>query len=203
MATARDYENVDLATLPDYKFGAGSVGFWGGVAFMIIEGMGFVLAIGTYFYLIPFEREWPPSAPPPPLLWATLGVVVAILSEIPNVLTSRAAKAQDKPAVQLWIVWTSIAGIVLLVLRGFEFYAFNVRWNTNAYGSISWALLMMHHLDLITDAYDTFVLAVMVFLKPIDGRKFSDVDDNAVFWHFIVVTWVVTYVIVYWVPRWV
>ena len=32
---------------------------------------------------------------------------------------------------------------------------------------------------------------------------FLDCDDNAVFWHFIVVTWVVVYVMVYWVPRWV
>jgi heme/copper-type cytochrome/quinol oxidase subunit 3 len=193
--------DVDLAQLPDYLFGPGSVGFWGGLAFMLIEGMGFVLAIGAYFYLLPYEREWPPSAPPP-LFWATLGVLVALASEIPNVLTSRRAKAQDLAGVQFWIVVTSIAAVVLLVLRVFEFLAFNVRWDQNAYGSINWAILWMHHLDLITDAYDTFVLAAMVFLKPVDGRKFSDVDDNALFWHFVVGTWVVAYVIVYWVPRW-
>jgi cytochrome c oxidase subunit III len=195
--------DVDLSELPDYLFGPGSVGFWGGLAFMLIEGMGFVLAIGAYFYLMPFEREWPPTAPPPPLFWATAGVVVALLSEIPNVLTSRRAKAQDKRGVQLWITVTALAGVVLLVLRGFEFAAFDVRWDTNAYGSIVWALLIMHFLDLITDVYDSIVLAALVFLKPVDGRKFSDVDDNALFWHFIVVTWVVVYVIVYWVPRWV
>jgi cytochrome c oxidase subunit 3 len=198
----RPIADTDLAELPDFLFGAGSIGFWGGVAFMLIEGMGFVLAIGAYFYLLPFEREWPPSAPPPPLLWASAGVIVAVLSEIPNILTSRSAKAQDLAGTQLWIVVTSLAGVALLVLRVFEFMAFNVRWDTNAYGSICWGLLVMHHADMITDAYDTFVLAAMVFLKPVDGRKFSDVDDNAVFWHFIVVTWVAVYVIVYWVPRW-
>ena len=41
-----------------------------------------------------------------------------------------------------------------------------------------------------------------VIVKPVDGRKFSDVNDNAVFWHFVVVTWVLVYVMVYWVPRW-
>jgi cytochrome c oxidase subunit III len=199
----RKAATADLSELPDYLFGAGSIGFWGGIAFMLIEGMGFVLAIGVYFYLLPYERLWPPNVPLPPLFWATAGVIVALLSEIPNILTSRSAKRRDKPGVQLWLTATTLSGIALLVLRVFEFRAFNVRWDQNAYGSISWALLVMHHADLITDVYDSIVLAVMVFVKPVDGRKFSDVDDNAVFWHFVVVTWVAVYAIVYWVPRWV
>lgn len=198
----RDPASVDLSTLPDYLFGSGSIGYWGGLAFMLIEGMGFVLAIGAYFYLIPYEHSWPPGASPPPLFWASVGVIVAVLSEIPNILTSVYAKRQSLPEVKLWILLTMLFGLALIVLRVFEFRAFNVRWDQNAYGSISWALLIMHHADLITDVYDTVVLAAMVFLKPVDGRKFSDVDDNAVFWHFIVATWVAVYLIVYWVPRW-
>lgn len=198
----RTDDTLDLSGLPDYIFGSGSIGYWGGIAFMLIEGMGFVLAIGAYFYLLPYERAWPPGAAPPPLFWATASLIVALLSEIPNILTSVCAKRQDTPGVQLWIVVTSVFGIALIVLRAFEFHAFNVRWDQNAYGSISWALLILHHADLITDVFDSIVLAVMVFAKPVDGRKFSDCDDNAVFWHFIVVTWVVVYVMVYWVPRW-
>jgi cytochrome c oxidase subunit III len=202
MSSLDDPVAADLAELPDYLFGPGSIGFWGGLAFMLIEGMGFVLAIGAYFYLLPMEREWPPTSAPPPLFWATTGLLVALLSEIPNVLTSRNAKKQDLGRVQLWITVTSVFGIVLLLLRWAEFEAFNVRWDVNAYGSISWALLVMHLLDLVTDVYDTLVLMVMVFVKPVDGRKFSDVEDNALFWHFIVATWVVVYAVVYWVPRW-
>ncbi|KQY54809.1 hypothetical protein [Lysobacter sp. Root494] len=194
--------DIDLSELPDYLFGPGAIGFWGGIAFMLIEGVGLVLVIGAYFYLLPYEQEWPPGAPPPPLFWATSGVLLALLSEIPNVLTVRRAKQQSKPGVQFWIVMTALFGVALLVLRGLEFQAFNVRWDQNAYGSITWAVLIMHHADVITDVYDTFVLAAMVFAKPVDGRKFSDVNDNAVFWHFIVVTWVVVYAVVYWVPRW-
>jgi len=28
------------------------------------------------------------------------------------------------------------------------------------------------------------------------------VSDNALYWHFIVWSWVVLYVVIYWVPRW-
>jgi heme/copper-type cytochrome/quinol oxidase subunit 3 len=194
---------VEISELPDYLFGVGSIGFWGCIAFMLIEGVGFLLAIAAYFYLIPYEGQWPPGASPPPLFWSTAGVLLALLSEIPNVLTSRAAKRQSLPGVRMWLVATTVVGFALMGLRALEFNAFNVRWDANAYGSTSWALIIMHFADLITDVYDSVVLAAMVFVKAVDGRKFSDVEDNAVFWHFVVVTWVLIYVVVYWVPRWV
>jgi heme/copper-type cytochrome/quinol oxidase subunit 3 len=60
----------------------------------------------------------------------------------------------------------------------------------------------MHFIDLLTDVYDSMVLGALAILHPLDGRRFSDVEDNALFWHFVVVTWVLVYVLVYWVPRW-
>jgi heme/copper-type cytochrome/quinol oxidase subunit 3 len=91
---------------------------------------------------------------------------------------------------------------VLLGLRTMEFTVLNVRWDQNAYGSIVWALLALHTLHMATDTFDSGVLAAIAFLKKFDGRKFSDVVDNALYWHFIVWSWVVLYVVVYWTPRW-
>ena len=199
---ARDTETIDLSKLPDYAFGPGAMGWWGTVGFMAIEGMGFALAIGCYFFLWPFERHWPPHGYTPPLTWATVGLVVALLSEIPNVWSERAAKKLDKRGSQHALVWISIFGVALLVLRGFEFDAYDLRWNKNAYGSITWALLVMHMTHLVTDVYDSIVLGTMAYRKPMDGRKFSDVTDNALYWHFIVATWVLVYVLVYLVPLW-
>jgi heme/copper-type cytochrome/quinol oxidase subunit 3 len=193
---------VDIAGLPDFIFGTGSMGFWGVVAFILIEGMGFALAIGAYFYLMPYEHEWPPTVSPPPLFWATAGVLVAIASEIPSVLSSRRAKQFDVAATRVHLVWMTVFGVVLLALRALEFHFFNARWDANAYASICWALLIMHVLDLITDVWECGVLSAMFFTQPIDGRKLSDVEDNADFWHFVVATWVLIYVLVYWVPRW-
>ena len=62
-----------------------------------------------------------------------------------------------------------------------EFAAMNVRWYDHAYGSIVWAILALHTLHLVTDVFDTGVLATLSFVKEFDGRKFSDVADNALF----------------------
>ena len=77
-----------------------------------------------------------------------------------------------------------------------------MRWDTNAYGSIVWALLVLHTFHTLTDVYDSCVLAVLVHSMKVDGRKFSDVADNALYWHFIVWSWAVVYLVVYWTPRW-
>lgn len=95
---------LDVSNLPDFACGPASLGWWGVFGFLLIEGMGFVLLIGSYFYLVPFEQNWPPASPPPDLLWGTIFTIVAIASEWPNVLVDRAAKAGDRPAVMRLLV---------------------------------------------------------------------------------------------------
>ena len=188
--------------MPDYSFGPTSVGWWGVIGFMLIEGAAFVLAIGSYFYLIPDERQWPPAAPPD-LLWGTSLLVVAIASEFVNVGIKRAAERHDLHAVRIGLVVMVGIGIGLIALRALEFTTLNVRWDQNAYGSMVWAIVALHTLHLVTDVYDSGVAAVLVWRKRMTGRRFSEITDNALYWHFIVWSWAVLYVVVYWTPRWV
>jgi hypothetical protein len=55
----------DVSNLPDYAFGTAALGWWGTLGFMLIEGMAFVLGIGTLFYLLPQQPAWPPASAPP------------------------------------------------------------------------------------------------------------------------------------------
>ena len=95
-----------------------------------------------------------------------------------------------------------VLGIVPLVLRFYEFPAMHVRWDSNAYGSIVWTLLGLHMTHLVTDLGDTVVLAVIMFTRhgP-NRRRFGDVQDNAMYWNFVVLTWLPLYACIYWIPR--
>lgn len=192
----------DVAHLPDYSFGPTSLGWWGVIGFIMIEGVGFLLAIGAYYFLVANEQHWPPYAKDPPLAWATAFLVLGLVSEIPNLWLKRRAEAQDRRACELGLLVVIGFGLLMLVARGFEFAAMNVRWDSLAYGSIVWALIVLHTFHTITDVFDSGVLAALVFTKKVDGRKFSDVADNCFYWHFIVGSWVVLYVVIYWTPRW-
>jgi len=94
-----------------------------------------------------------------------------------------------------------LLGIVAVAIRGWEFTQLNVRWDANAYGSITWFVLGLHATHLLTDLGDTVVLAVLMFTRHVTERRFSDVSDNAFYWYFVVASWVPLYALLYWVPR--
>lgn len=43
----------DVSGLPDHDVGPGSLGWWGTIGLMLIQGMGLLLAIGAYYFLFP------------------------------------------------------------------------------------------------------------------------------------------------------
>jgi heme/copper-type cytochrome/quinol oxidase subunit 3 len=172
------------------------------MAFMLIEGTGFALLIAVYFYLMSLASTWPINAPLPKLLPGTLVTLILIASAVPNYLVSHWAEQQDLWKVRVGMIVMSVLGIVPLVVRFFEFPALQVNWDSNAYGSVIWTLLGLHTTHIITDLMDTLVLAALMFTKHADNpRRFGDVQDNAMYWNFVVLAWLPIYGCIYWVPR--
>jgi cytochrome c oxidase subunit 3 len=195
----------DLAELPTHAFGHRSLTWWGVVAFFLIEGTAFVLAAATYFYLQGLEESWPPAPfQPPSLLAGTLFTIVILASEIPNTIVKRAAERKDVATVKKYLLILLAMTAVLLVLRGFEFASLNVLWTDNAYGSIVWALLVLHLTHLLTDVVDSVVVTALMFTKhSAENRRIVDISENAMYWRFVWLCWIPFYLLIYWVPRWV
>jgi heme/copper-type cytochrome/quinol oxidase subunit 3 len=169
---------------------------------MAIEGAGFALAFAAYFFLMAQERQWPASAPPPNLLWGTTTTILLILSELPNVWVKRAAEAEDLATVRKGLLIMSAIVLPIFATRGLEFDHLNIGWDRNAYASITWALLLLHTVHLITDWVDTVVLAALMRTRHASkGRRCVDTSENALYWHFIVLSWLLVYLVIYWVPR--
>jgi len=90
---------------------------------------------------------------------------------------------------------------VVQVVRAYEFTALNTHWSLNAYGSIVYALLVLHTVHLVTDFVDTIVLTVLMFTGPLTGRRFVDIAENAGYWWFVIGAWLPIYFTLYLVPR--
>jgi heme/copper-type cytochrome/quinol oxidase subunit 3 len=192
----------DLSRLPSHAFGPRALTWWGQAGLIAIEGVAFMLAAGAYLFLMAQEPRWPPNEPLPRLLWSTLILAVLLASEWPNVRVKRAAERQQIGAVRRGLLVMIGIGALLLALRGYEFTTLGVRWDENAYGSIVWALLVLHTVHLATDFYDTCVLAALMHTRHGGSpRRFVDVAENSLYWHFVVLTWVPLYLLVYWIPR--
>jgi heme/copper-type cytochrome/quinol oxidase subunit 3 len=181
----------DLAHLPTHAFGHRSLTWWGIIAFMLIEGGFFALTIAAYFYLMSQEQSWPPPPfLPPNWIAGTLFTIVMLLSEIPNTIVKHAAEHGKLREVRKLLLLMVGIGLILLIIRAFEFNSLNVKWYDNAYGSIVWALLVLHTTHILTDWGDTAVLATLMHTKHgIEARRFIDVSENSLYWRFVWIAW--------------
>jgi cytochrome c oxidase subunit 3 len=192
---------LDVSQLPSYAFGHRSIMWWGTVGMIVIEGTVFVLAIMAYFYLRSQSQGWPPGVANPDLHWGTLNTLILLASLVPNEFTRRAAHAHDLRKVRMGLVICLVFSVAFVGVRFLEFGALHVRWDTNAYGSIVWVLLSLHLVHLLTDFFDSAVLTALMFLGPLEGRRYVDIAENTGYWYFVVAAWIPIYLVIYWAPR--
>ena len=193
---------ASVAELPTVTFGHRSLMWWGTVGFMAIEGWTTALLLAGYLYLRQNYESWPPLRTPfPSLLIPTINLGLMLITCIPAYLTDAAAKKLDESGVKRWLVVSSILGSAIVVLRWWELWALNVRWDTNAYGSAAWTIVGFHTSLILLDLADTIGLALLWFVKDMPPKAFSDTTDNSAYFYFTVAIWIPIYLIVYVGPR--
>jgi heme/copper-type cytochrome/quinol oxidase subunit 3 len=193
---------LDLSALPTEMPRSGSLTWWGTLAFMLIEGTGFALMIGVYLYLGSQAPEWPIGAPPPELGPGTGVTLLLLASLVPNFFLSRWAADQNLRRTRIGLLLMAAFGTAPLLLRIAEFGAMGVSWDSNAYGSVVWILLGLHTTHILTDLIETYVLCALMFTRHGDHpRRYGDVQDGALYWYFVVLTWLPIYGCLYGLPR--
>ena len=193
---------LDVSHLPPGAFGHRSLMWWGTMGLVLIEGTAFALAIASYFYLGARNLSWPPdNTLPPQLLWGTVNTLVLLASALPNHLAKRAAEHVDMAGTRLWVNVMLAFGLAFNAIRVLEFQSLNTRWDDDAYGSVVWLLLGLHTTHIVTDVLDTLVLQALLYLGPVEEKRFVDVSENALYWDFVVFAWLPIYGVLYWVPR--
>lgn len=193
---------LDVAALPSFGFGHRSLTWWGLQGIVAIEATVFALAIGSYLYLATHAARWPPSEGLPDPIWGSLNTAILLASAWPNQIARRRAERYDRRSAQRWMLVCLAFAVVFIVLRVFEFRSLGCRWDSSAYGSIVWMLLGLHTVHLVTDTWDTAVLALVCYTRPFETRRFVDISENAVYWYFVVASWLPIYTVIYWLPRW-
>jgi cytochrome c oxidase subunit III len=193
-------QDINVARLPTYVYGSGSMMWWGTMGLMLIEGTVFAITVVVYFYLRSHSSTWPVNRAPE-LFWGGVNTAIMLASLLPNWLAKRAAEREDRQGARRWLVACLLFALAFLVVRVFEFGALNTRWDSNAYGSVVWMLLALHTTHLVTDTIDTAVLAVLMYTGPLEGKRFVDVSENAMYWYFVVGSWLPIYAVIYWGAR--
>jgi cytochrome c oxidase subunit 3 len=192
---------LDVRGLPRFAFGAKSILWWGTMGLVAIEGTMFAILIATYFYLRTRSTEWPPSVLDPYLTWGIVNTAIFLVSEIPNIWVKKSARKMDLQKVRIGLLIVDAFALAALIIRIFEFPALHSSWSLNAYTSIAWTLLGFHTVHLLTDWFDSVVLTVLMFVGPVERKRFVDVSENADYWTFVVLAWLPIFATLYLAPR--
>jgi cytochrome c oxidase subunit 3 len=194
----------DVSGLPNEVYGPGNITWWGAIGSEVIEGVVMLLAVFAWFYLAHDSSAWPPLHTPLPSLGVpTLNLALMVASVIPAWWASRAAYREERWQTLGALVVHGLIGVAICVLRYYECRALNVRWDTNAYASINWAILFTHGYMTLFDVMNTLGLVLLfVRLEPAT-KHYVEVVENSFFWYFVVATWVPLYVLVFFGPRWI
>jgi len=194
---------IDVSALPDHGFGSRSVMWWATVLVILIEATVFVATITSYFYLQGNEAAWPPpDTPLPGLEWPTVNTIILLVSLLPNQFVKAAAEKMELRKVQIGMIVADLIAIGFVAVRVLEFAHLNVRWDSSAYGSITWTLLGFHTFHLVTDLFDSIVLTVLMFTRHgREPKRFVDASENCFYWYFVVLSWLPIYAVLYWAPR--
>ena len=192
----------DVSNLPTHAFGSRDPLWWGIVLAIAIETTVFAIVWSTYFYLRMQEATWPPwrwSAPD--LLVGSISTAAILATAIPMRLMEKAAKQFQDATVRLQLMVffgiTAVAGAT----RVWEYMALQVKWDSNAYGSVVWMMLTLHTTHIITSVLETLMLAIYLFMRPLDPKHALDVEVGAIYWYFVVASWIPNYVLIYFGPH--
>jgi cytochrome c oxidase subunit III len=191
-----------VAHLPTTEYGHRAPLWWGVLLAITIEATVFALTLSTLLYLRMQEATWPPWRwPAPETTYGTIGTVLILISAWPMYRVDVEARRLEQSKVKRLLVTFFLVTILLLPVRALEFYGLQVKWDSNAYGSIVWATLALHTLHLLTSIAETGIMATYVFLRPLDSKHALDLELTALYWYFVVASWIPVYILLYLGPH--
>jgi heme/copper-type cytochrome/quinol oxidase subunit 3 len=194
---------LDVSELPSVVFGSRVVTWWGTAGFMMAEAATLAACLAAYYYVLRNYPTWPPArTQSPDLLLPVISLAVLVASLIPCYLFARAAKRLDLAATRRWVWVAVIMMLAATVLRFLEFRALNVRWDANAYASVTWAIVLAHFTLLLADTLETVVFGVILSREHVQEKIFPGLAEDAFYSYFMVAAWIPCFVTVYLVPRW-
>jgi len=187
----------------DDAFSHHAPSWWGNRLMIFIEGAAFAILAASYFYIWWNFDAWPPPRTHlPDLGIPSINLLVLAVSAAPFWNAARLAQRHERPVVVgAWLTLSGLFGLGAIVFRVFEFKALHTRFDSNAYGSITWAILAVHFAHLLAGTLETLLIALAMLVGPVEKKHYADATVVAVYWYFIVISWVALYMIVFIAPR--
>lgn len=196
---------IDVSALPEGTTDSRALIWWGNLGMMVIEGTMFAMMIATYLYLRTVNIDWPPgTVQPPTLFWPTVDLAILLVSFFPMLWADLSAKRENKVPIYVGFAYCVLSGLAVLACRVIILSNLGYKWSDHAYGSVIWVSFGLHILHVVAATGECGLILFYSAVWPMTKKKYLDARCCAVYWYFVILTWLPFYVIIYlgpWMQR--
>jgi cytochrome c oxidase subunit III len=194
---------IDVSRLPVFATGSRAPVGWGMLFLVIIEAVVFATFISTYFYLRFLAPYWPPAGEElPELLLPTLNSLVLLASSGAIYYADTGiSKHGDVRRLKIGMAIAVVLSILFVSLKVVEYYDSGYFWDSHAYGSIVWTIVVFHSSHVASVTLKGIVVLVLAFRGHFTRYRHLGVKINGIYWHFVVLIWIPLFITIYITPR--
>lgn len=194
---------LDVSAYPALVKGSRGGLYWGMLGLVLVEVVLFTALIATYFYLKFLNPHWPPAGDElPKRVLPTINTIILIGSSFAvHYADQSIGERGDKRGMVLGLATSLTLGVVFLVLKVVEYSQVKYFWDSHAYGSIVWTMIVFHSSHVMSVVLKTSVVLALARKGYWTRERCQGIKVNGLYWHFVVVIWIPLYLTIYWSPR--
>ena len=187
-----------LHGLPVYLSGPSAPAWWAMALIVTVFSVFLGCLVFSYFYLRTNTLQWPPAGlPHPDLLLPGIATVVLLASAAQMLLAERGIRAGSQGRLVLGLAGAYGLGALFLGLQMVDFARVPFTPGTNAYGSAFFTLAGTHAALAAAGLVMGIVVQLQAWLGYFNRLRFLAVQTTAMFWYFVLVSWLVVLAVAY------
>lgn len=177
--------------------------WWGMVGLVTIEVVVFTVLIMSYFYLKFHSSHWPPAGEElPQLLLPSINTLILLVSSATiHYADTSISERGDVSGLKLGLILSFLLGSIFLILKVVEYSTVEYFWDSHAYGSVVWTMIVFHSSHVASVLLKSAVVLVLAYKGHWTQERSQGVKINGLYWHFVVGIWIPLYLTIYWSPR--
>jgi len=186
--------------LPVGQAGRRTPGWWGMLCLIGTEAAIFAYLIFSYFYLqSQTSQPWPPTGLPP-LRFSAPSTAMLLISVVAVWWADSRLRLGRIAMTYAWLAVTALIGIAYVVLQCFDWHAEPFLANSGAHASLFYAITAFHVLHAATGVLMLAAVILWTALGHVTAERHNAVTIVALYWYFVVATWIAVFITLYLLP---
>lgn len=168
---------------------------------VLLIGIALTSLLFSYLFILWESPTWPPdNLPLPTLTWVGIGTVAVVANGWVLRWAVRQVKADRLGWLRIGLGAALLLEVIAAALVIYDLSQLSFDWRLNAYGSLFWCINGFLLLTLLIGIGMNVFIQGWVWHGTYNSKRFSPVENTAVYWTAMIAVWVITVGVLYLLP---